>query len=95
MITSQRTHACARVRPHTTLATLPAWPLFNCSVVAAFECLVTRATYLMSALASRPQPAPFRAFFDEAINSGGALVARDAREGQIIGSSRFHAYDEA
>ena len=36
----------------------------------------------------------FREFFREALESGGALVALDSRDGRIIGSSRFHAYDE-
>lgn len=34
----------------------------------------------------------FRAFFREAIESGGALAAIDRAAGQIVGSSRFHAY---
>lgn len=42
----------------------------------------------------RYQEKPFRAFFNESLNSGGALVARDARDDRIIGSSRFHNYDE-
>ena len=37
----------------------------------------------------------FRVFFDEAIASGGALVALDAATGRVIGSSRFHGYDAA
>lgn len=36
----------------------------------------------------------FREFFREALESGGALVALDARDGRVIGSSRFHGYDE-
>ncbi len=44
---------------------------------------------------TRHQPAGFRAFFQEALASGGALVAIDTRTGSIIGSSRFHQYDEA
>ena len=35
----------------------------------------------------------FRKFFDEAIESGGALIALDRKTGQAIGSSRFHCYD--
>ena len=35
----------------------------------------------------------FRVFFDEAIASGGALIATDAATGRVIGSSRFHGYD--
>lgn len=37
----------------------------------------------------------FREFFREAMASGGALLARDAADGRIIGSSRYHGYDEA
>ncbi|MBZ5629227.1 MAG: GNAT family N-acetyltransferase [Acidobacteriia bacterium] len=36
----------------------------------------------------------FRGFFREALESGGALIAIDSRDGQVIGSSRFHGYDE-
>lgn len=36
----------------------------------------------------------FRALFEESMASGGALVALDLRDGRIIGSSRFHDYDE-
>jgi len=35
----------------------------------------------------------FRAFFDESLASGGALVALDRATGRIIGSSRFHGHD--
>jgi N-acetyltransferase len=36
----------------------------------------------------------FRAFFREALDSRGALVVLDRKDGKIIGSSRFHGYDE-
>jgi len=35
----------------------------------------------------------FRRFFREAIESGGAFVAIDAQNGNIIGSSRFYGYN--
>jgi N-acetyltransferase len=35
----------------------------------------------------------FRKFFDEALESGGALIAIDRRDDRVIGSSRFHCYD--
>jgi RimJ/RimL family protein N-acetyltransferase len=35
----------------------------------------------------------FRAFFRDALQSGGALVAIDTKDGRIIGSSRFHGYN--
>src|SRR5438045_7740749 len=36
----------------------------------------------------------FKAFFREALESGGALVAVDRKDGRVIGSSRFYGYDE-
>ena len=36
----------------------------------------------------------FRGFFSQALASGGALIAIDCKDGQVIGSSRFHGYDE-
>ena len=42
---------------------------------------------------TRSDPAGFRKFFDEAMASGGALIAIDNATGAVIGSSRFHAYD--
>lgn len=36
----------------------------------------------------------FGEFFREALESGGALVAVDAKDGRVVGSSRFHEYDE-
>jgi N-acetyltransferase len=36
----------------------------------------------------------FKDFFRGAMESGGALLAIDSRDGRVIGSSRFHGYDE-
>src|SRR3984893_1282199 len=36
----------------------------------------------------------FEGVFREALESGGALIAIDCHGGQVIGSSRFHGYDE-
>jgi RimJ/RimL family protein N-acetyltransferase len=44
---------------------------------------------------TRSQPAGFDAFFRQALDSGGALLALETASGQVIGSSRFHGYDEA
>jgi N-acetyltransferase len=41
----------------------------------------------------RYQQEQFRIFFSEALESGGTLIAVDTKDGQIVGSSRFHAYD--
>jgi len=36
----------------------------------------------------------FKGFFREALESGAALIAIDSKDGQVIGSSRFHGHDE-
>ena len=36
----------------------------------------------------------FKLFFREAMESGGALIAIDSKDGRVIGSSRFHRYDK-
>ena len=36
----------------------------------------------------------FKAFFRETLESGGALLALDCKDGRVIGSSRFHGYDQ-
>jgi RimJ/RimL family protein N-acetyltransferase len=36
----------------------------------------------------------FKMFFREALESGGALIALDAKDGRVIGSSRFYGYDQ-
>lgn len=41
----------------------------------------------------RYKPEVFRAFFDEGMQSGGALLALDKKHGTVIGSSRYHGYD--
>jgi len=41
----------------------------------------------------RYQAEVFKEFFRESLDSGGALIALDARDGRVIGSSRFHGYD--
>ncbi|MBV9224450.1 MAG: GNAT family N-acetyltransferase [Acidobacteriaceae bacterium] len=36
----------------------------------------------------------FKAFFRDALDSGGALVATEIKDGSVIGSSRFYGYDQ-
>ena len=36
----------------------------------------------------------FKVFFHDALQSGGALIAIDSEDRQVIGSSRFHGYDK-
>ena len=41
----------------------------------------------------RYKPDVFRTFFDDGLASGGALIALDAADGRVIGSSRYYGYD--
>ncbi len=43
---------------------------------------------------NRHEEEGFQLFFREALASGGALIAIDARTQLVIGSSRFHGYDK-
>jgi N-acetyltransferase len=43
----------------------------------------------------RYQEIVFRGFFRESLQAGGALIASDASGGQVIGSSRFHGFDQS
>jgi N-acetyltransferase len=36
----------------------------------------------------------FEMFFHDALESGGALIAIDSKDGHVIGSSRFHGYEK-
>jgi N-acetyltransferase len=36
----------------------------------------------------------FKVFFRESLESGGALIAMESKDGRVIGSSRFHGYDK-
>jgi len=42
----------------------------------------------------RYKEAVFKEFFREAMESGGALIAMDAKDGRVIGSSRYFGYDQ-
>lgn len=37
----------------------------------------------------------FKVYFDESINSGGALLVEKANSNEVVGSTRYHAYSEA
>jgi RimJ/RimL family protein N-acetyltransferase len=43
---------------------------------------------------NRHEEPAFRDFFDESLESGGALLVTDLETGDVIGSTRFHGYSE-
>ena len=44
---------------------------------------------------NRHEENAFQTFFQESLNSGGALIATDTRTQCVIGSSRYHGYNDA
>jgi N-acetyltransferase len=44
---------------------------------------------------TRYAPDGFDVFFQQSLDSGGALLATETTSGRVIGSSRFHGYNEA
>jgi len=42
---------------------------------------------------NRHEPHVFQLFFDDAIESGGALAVSNIRSNEIIGTTRYHGYD--
>ena len=43
----------------------------------------------------RWKPDVFQEFFRQAMESGGAFIVIDSKDGRVIGSSRYHGYDGA
>src|SRR6476659_3567568 len=62
---------------------------------ALFAVASDRLIWEQHPCSDRYQQAVFEEFFRDAIASGGALVVIDRGNGQVIGSSRYNAYDEA
>lgn len=60
-----------------------------------FEVASDPLVWELHPVSDRYQREVFEGFFKEALDSGGALVALNPESGRIIGSSRYHGYDEA
>ena len=56
--------------------------------------LQTRSFWAQHPVRDRYQEEVFKAFFREALECVGALIAIDCNNGRVIGSSRFHGYEE-
>jgi len=68
-------------------------PLQTADFAALFAVAADPLIWEQHPAPDRYQPAVFRAFFEDALKSGGALIAHDVASGDVIGSSRYHAYD--
>lgn len=68
-------------------------PLQAADFDTLFAVAADRLIWEQHPASDRYQPAVFRAFFADALKSGGALIVHDVASRAVIGSSRYHAYD--
>jgi len=68
-------------------------PLREADFSALFAVAADRLIWEQHPARDRYEPAVFRTFFDDALESRGALIVLDVASGAIIGSSRYHAAD--
>jgi RimJ/RimL family protein N-acetyltransferase len=67
-------------------------PLVEDDRYALFDVASDPAIWEQHPVRDRYREPEFRRFFRDALACGGTLVAIDAADGRVIGSSRFHAY---
>jgi RimJ/RimL family protein N-acetyltransferase len=67
-------------------------PLAEDDLAALFAVARDPAIWEQHPVGDRYREPVFRRFFQDALASGGTLVAVDAADGRVIGSSRFHGY---
>ena len=80
------------LQPHLQGDLLLLRPLVEDDFPALFEVASDPLIWEQHPASDRYKKDVFRIFFDEAINSGGALLAVDAVHAGVIGSSRYHGY---
>ncbi len=83
------------LQPHLTGELLRLRPLREDDFPALYAVASDPLIWEQHPNGDRCQPAVFEAFFREAMDSGGALLVTDTRDGRVLGSSRYFGYDEA
>lgn len=78
------------LQPHLRGDLLELRPLAEDDFPALFKVASDPLIWQQHPASDRYKKDVFRIFFDEAIRSGGALIAMDAENGDVIGSSRYH-----
>lgn len=83
------------LQPHLTGELIELRPLREDDFAALFAVASDPLIWEQHPNSDRYQEEVFRAFFRDAMASGGALLALDRESGRVIGSSRYFGYDEA
>jgi RimJ/RimL family protein N-acetyltransferase len=71
---------------------LVVWPLRQDDYPTLFKVASDPRLWAQHPASDRYKEEVFRDFFRDAIESGGALIVTDNKDGEVIGSSRYHAY---
>jgi N-acetyltransferase len=82
------------LQPHLVGDLLELRPLVADDFAALYAAASDRLIWEQHPASDRYREDVFRQFFRDGLDSGGALVALDCRDGRMIGSSRFNGYDE-
>ena len=82
-------------QPTLTGRLLELRPLQEDDYDALFAVASDRLIWEQHPASDRYQPEVFQKFFRDAMESGGALLAIDQATGAVIGSSRYHGYNES
>ena len=83
------------LQPHLIGELLELGPLREDDFAALFTVASDPLIWEQHPNSDRYQEEVFRAFFRDAMQSGGALLALDRQDSRVIGSSRYFGYDEA
>ncbi|MGI9203379.1 MAG: GNAT family N-acetyltransferase [Woeseiaceae bacterium] len=82
------------LQPHLEGALLKLRPLAADDLPALFKVASDPLIWEQHPASDRYKRDVFSVFFDEALASGGALLALDTANAEVIGSSRYHGYSE-
>ena len=80
-------------QPHLLGELVEVRPLRRADFAALFAVAADPLIWEQHPDRNRYREETFRAFFDDHLASGGALLVVERRSGEVIGTSRFHGYD--
>jgi RimJ/RimL family protein N-acetyltransferase len=81
------------LQPHLTGERIELRPLAAADHDALYAVASDPEIWAQHPVKTRSTPEGFRTFFQESLESGGALVIVDRETGTVIGSSRYHGFD--
>ena len=81
-------------QPNLTGELLELRPLRNDDFTALYAVASDPLIWQQHPVSNRWDETVFHSFFDESLASGGALIATDKKTNDIIGSSRYHGYND-